>query len=181
MARSDATAALDYYAQQLSQLKDVMFPIHLKWVLPSGWGDLSVRTVYYRGKHHIDALGMNHYGDNDCLNQVYFFQVGEGYNQSNWQITILKWDDVNRPIEWLLNAPAAYRGGFPSDLEFVIRQLIEGLFNYAKDFLGYQVAETDDDLGDALGNIRDRIKARHKKDCDCDYCTRMMRVFSHRE
>jgi hypothetical protein len=195
MAFSDASAALNFYAEKLAELRKTELPDYVVWQLPYQSHirntQISVRQVRFRGKHHVDATGYNHYGDEGCNNVVFFFRAGTEYDNERWHITIHDWDDPQKPLEWSLSTPSGWRLGFPQDVEQQMRHLIVGLFDYAEEHCGYKPAMTKAEYVEFFGDIQGRVaKARkdsdrrrqqeHQKDCDCDYCNRMMRVFSHR-
>lgn len=200
MAFSEGSAALHFYAQQLDRLRKIPLPRDLLWTVPTAWGKLELRTTNFRGRQYYEPFhDYNYYGDADCNNVVFFFKVGDEFSNHRWSITIHDYDDPKLPVQWSLNTPSEYRGGFPSDLERKMRELIEGMFRYAKDMCGYKPEVSDEEMAAFFDGIRDKVQqARverdtryqaemkenerrvHEGDCGCDYCKRILHVFSNR-
>lgn len=158
MAFSEGSAALHFYAQQLDRLKKVSLPRDLLWTVPTPWGDLKLQTTSFRGRqYHEPFHDYNYYGDADCNNVVFLFKVGDEFSNHRWSITIHDYDDPNKPVEWSLNTPSEYRGGFPSDLERKMRELIEGMFRYAKDMCGYKPEVSDEEMTAFFDSISAKV------------------------
>lgn len=159
MAFSESSAALNFYAEQLERLKKVPLPRDLAWSVPTAWGELQLRTTSFRDRKYYEPFhDYNYYGDADCNNVVFFFKVGTEFSNHRWTITIHDYDDPNKPVEWSLNTPSEYRGGFPSDLERKMRELIEGMFRYAKDMCGYKPEVSDEEVTAYFDSIHDKVK-----------------------
>lgn len=187
MAYSEASASLNFYAEQLVRIRKCDFPEHIVWTLPSSWGQMGLSVFKFVGRQGRNSQEYNFYGDPDCTNVAFFFTMGNQSDRDKWYIIIHDYDDPKRPLEWSLNCPSSYRGGFPSDVERIMRQLIEGLFDYAKEFLDYKPEVSDEEMNAFFDGIAEKVRESrnpkpvvHQKECDCEYCSRIMRVFSHR-
>lgn len=147
MAFSESSATMHFYAMQLERLRKCVFPRQLSWTKPTSWGELSVRVVSFQGSKFWDELHQyNYYGDRQGTNVVFFFQVGTEHQNYRWSVTVHDRDEFNLPVEWSLDTPSEFRYGFPDDVERAMRELIEGLFTYAKETGDYKPVITDEEV-----------------------------------
>lgn len=163
MAFSESSATMHFYAQQLERLRKCEFPRQLSWTKPTSMGELSVRVVSFQGQKFWDELHQyNYYGDKQGTNVVFFFQLGTQYGNYRWSVTVHDRDEFKLPVEWSLDTPPEFRDGFPDDVERAMRELIEGLFTYAKECCDYKPEVSDEEVKAFFDGIAAKVAAARK-------------------
>lgn len=163
MAFSESSATMHFYAQQLERLRKCKIPSEMAWAIPTSYGELSLGVITFQGAKHFDELRQyNFYGDKEGTNMAFFFRVGTQYQNYRWSVIVHDRDEQGLPVDWSLDTPSEFRGGFPKDVEAAMRQLIEGVFDYAKEHCGYEPSVTDEEAKAFFDGIAAKVADARK-------------------
>jgi hypothetical protein len=123
---------------------------------------MNLQVITFQGARHFDELCQyNFYGDRDGTNTAFFFRIGDGYPY-RWHVIVHDRDESGLPVEWSLDTPSEWRGGFPKDVENAMREIIETVIDYAKSTLGYQNAISDDEVRAFFDGISAKVAEARK-------------------